>query len=94
MVHDQTLLKHYVCLVNLCNWMAILLQRALTSEDIDLAEEKCRAWRKEIVELSSTADCDYPNFHNVLHMFNNIRRWGPPVLWWTRPFGKLHYLFN
>jgi hypothetical protein len=86
-------LKNTTCLVNLCNWMSILLQRSLTSTDIDAAEKQCKEWRHEIINLSSTAYCDYPNFHNILHMFVQIRKWGPPVLWWTRPYGmEYHFI--
>ncbi|KAL0481789.1 hypothetical protein AKO1_015397 [Acrasis kona] len=92
--HDSTLTKYYKCLVRLCNWMSILLQRSLTGTEIDRAEALCKEWRREYLALRSPADCNFPNFHNVLHMFTHIRLWGPPVLWWTRPFEAKHRVFR
>ncbi len=80
----------YTSLVDLCNWMSILLRRSLTGDDITEAERLCKEWRKNVVNLIGVDACRYPNFHNVLHMFVHIRKWGPPILWWTRPFGKNH----
>jgi hypothetical protein len=74
--------------------MSILLQRSLSQTDIDHAKSLCLLWRELFVALTSEADGNFINFHAVLHMFDHISRWGPPILWWARPFEAKHRTFR
>ena len=35
-----------------------------------------------------------PNFHAMLHVFDQAKTWSPPVLHWTRPFEHCHLLLR
>ena len=84
-----------VCLFRLCNWMRLMLLERLTSQDIDHAENEWRVWAKQMIELFPGDNLNLkPNFHNMTHVFAFARDWGPPILYWARPFEHRHKMFK
>jgi hypothetical protein len=65
-----------------------MLKRSLSLDDITNAEADCMKWRAKmrmLYEFDSITDL--PNFHNLIHVPLVAKRWGPSILYWTRPFG-------
>jgi hypothetical protein len=76
-------------------WVRIMLLRSLSKAEIDAAEDMCMEWRQKMERLYSNSTLlNKPNFHNVIHVFQFARRWGPPILYWTRPYEHKHKVFR
>lgn len=79
-----------------------MLQEALSDNDIDYAQQLCLKWRQQVIQLFGTTglqgkkltNVNFPNFHAILHVFDQAKEYGPPVLWWTRPFEHKHTTFR
>ena len=88
---DETCIAYqayYKAFVLHCKWLQIMLRRSLSIDDINLAEKMCMKWRSWMTLLyPSTKFIKRPNFHNVIHVFPFAKLWGPPILYWARPFG-------
>ncbi len=85
----------YVCLLRLFNWIRMIMKRRMKQSDIDEAQNEWTIWIKEMVELFPHDNlANKPNFHNSSHVFEFARRWGPPILYWARPFEHKHRTFK
>lgn len=55
----------------------------------------CSEWRSKMCVAYPWASLlNLPNFHNVIHIFAFARKWGPPILYWTRPYEHKHKVFR
>ncbi len=63
-------------------------------DDLHISEVMSKYWtyNGNIMVINVTKKSK-PNFHNSGHVFSFARRWGPPILYWSRPFTK-HPLKN
>jgi hypothetical protein len=78
-----------------CRWVRIMLLRTLSKFEINLAEDMCSEWReKMILAYPQSTILDKPNFHNLVHVFAFARKWGPPILYWARPYEHKHKVFR
>lgn len=83
------------CLLKLCNWIRMLLQPAMRTEDIYSAEKEWYAWHLQILELFPHDSINLKtNFHTVQHVFDFAKSWGPPILYWSRPYEHRHKTFK
>lgn len=88
------LFPHYTCWCMHARCVRILLRPTLTFEEICEAERLCIQWRKDAVSLYGQTECGRPNFHAILHVFEFAKEFGPPTLYWTRPFEHKHAVFR
>lgn len=84
----------YKCLFMHMQFTRKVLQETITLDQIDQAEKLCAEWRVQAAKLYGESAVNFPNFHNVVHLFHFIREWGPCVLYWARPFEHKHKTFN
>jgi len=76
-----------------------LVQASLSFAEIDHAKSVCLKWRQLMIDLYAEEKYGrkkfhFPNFHSILHVFDQAKRFGPPVLYWTRPFEHKHTVFR
>lgn len=87
--------SHYSILVKGCRWMAILLSRNISQNDINDAEKLWMSWFTMLPKVFTVSEiANKPNFHNSSHLFEFARKWGPPVCYWARPFEHKHKVFK
>jgi hypothetical protein len=93
---DNKTRSNYYCWVQHMCWLNIMLQPQLSMNDIQKAEELCWEWRKQMRQLPDMNNdiVNIPNFHAILHVFPQARKFGPPVLYWARPFEHKHMVFR
>ncbi len=84
----------HACLMRLCNCLRMMLSRRMTRNHIDQAEKEWNIWMGQMEELFPHQLDSKPNFHNCQHIFDFARRWGPPILYWARPFEHRHKTFK
>lgn len=85
-------LYHYALWINHLKYVRILLQEGISFQDIDKAEKICISFRRDLIKV--VPEFSRPNFHSILHIFEHCRIWGPPILFWTRPFEQRHKTLN
>lgn len=93
--NNATMIEHYQCWLDHLNWMFIMMQPSLSVADIAVGEQMCWKWRATMVKLFQHINkLKLPNFHAILHIFDQARLFGPPILYWTRPFEHKHAIFR
>ncbi len=93
--NDNTHAAILVCLFRLCEWLRVLHQRHLSKRMIEEAEANWRIWINHMIHIfGEEVIKSKPNFHNSGHVFSFARRWGPPILYWSRPFEHRHKVFK
>lgn len=91
---DSTLKKHYMCWIGHLEWLTVMLKPELSLNEISLAEQMCNAWRKSMLSLFDKNKVATPNFHAILHVFEQAKKYGPPVLYCARPFEHKHATYR
>lgn len=71
-----------------------MLRPELSVKDISAAEQRCWKWRKTMLDLFEKSKIATPNFHAILHVFPQALMYGPPVLYWARPFEHKHSTYR
>lgn len=94
MERDTHLKNHFICWMDHLEWLTRMLQPQMSACDIDDAEKLCIAWRVRMLQLFDESKVATPNFHAILHVFEQTRRFGPPVLVWARPFEHKHSTYR
>jgi len=98
MCGDAGMKQHFECWVQHIDWLLIMLKPKLSKAEILTAEQMCWNWRKKMVQLyPKVAGKDKvatPNFHAILHVFPQALMYGPPVLYWARPFEHKHAIYR
>lgn len=85
LVQYELWIQHLMCL-------RILLQPALSEKEIDEAEILYNQFRVNFLKVFP--NFNRPNFHAILHIFDQAREWGPPTLWWTNQWEQRHKTFK
>lgn len=94
MCSDARLQEHFKCWIQHIDWVIIMLKPKLTRQEILHAEQLCWNWRKQMLQLFGAKKVATPNFHAVLHVFPQALLYGPPSLYWARPFEHKHAVYR
>jgi len=85
--------EHYTCWVLHVSYLVIMLRPTLCSQDIDKAEDLAKQFRRAFAEVYGDK-AKFPNNHQLTHLFNSSRRFGPPILWWVQTYEMKHKSFK
>jgi len=85
--------EHYACWVLHVSYLMIMLRPTLCSEDIDKAEDLAKQFRRAFAENYGDK-AKFPNNHQLTHLFDCSRRFGPPTLWWVQTYEMKHKSFK
>lgn len=75
-------------------WVKTILQSSLSKEEVNQSEMQCLKWRELMVSVFGGDRLSFPNFHCIIHLFDCARLFGPPVLYWARPYEHKHKTFR
>jgi len=84
-------LEAYECWMIHQKYCDILMQESINDSEIDKAMDLCLNWREKMKQLYPTVFLEnVVNFHAVLHIFDDAKIYGPPILFWARPYEHKH----
>jgi len=85
--------EQYKCWLLHVTYLLIMLRPSLCLKDIDEAEEYSKQFRRAFAELYKDKS-NFPNNHQLTHLFDSARRFGPPILWWVQTYEMKHRSFK
>jgi len=85
---------HYQCWVVHCKYLLLILQCPLSRADLHRARTMCVTQFRPLFRQLYGELARFPNNHQIVHLFDAIEPFGPPVLWWVQTFEMKHKTFK
>lgn len=70
---------------------SLMLSGSMNQAKLQSIKSKLKILKEALIEVYGEVSWDSkPNWHNIEHCIEHIELFGPPTLWWTRPFETRH----
>lgn len=87
-------MQHFECWMSHIEYLTVMLSEGLSNDQIEYARRRFQEWQRQMLDIFEERKLCIPNFHAMLHVFDQATMWGPPILHWTRPFEHRHLLLR